>query len=159
MKVYSAKYKQFVPSDIETVWDFFSSPDNLSKITPPEMNFEILQITGGERMYPGQLISYKVSPFPWMRVKWTTEIKVVASEQYFIDEQKIGPFALWHHQHFFIQKDDGIEMIDELSYAMPMGILGRMVNRLFVANQVKAIFQYRKLAVQNIFKQLDVVPG
>jgi ligand-binding SRPBCC domain-containing protein len=94
MKVYTQKYKQFIPADMETVWDFFSSPSNLSKITPIEMNFKIQHITGEPRMYAGQLISYKVSPFPFMRIRWTTEIKAVKDHRHFIDEQKFGPFAM-----------------------------------------------------------------
>jgi ligand-binding SRPBCC domain-containing protein len=157
MKVYTQKYKQFIHADIDTVWDFFSNPSNLGKITPAEMNFKTLYITGGETMYAGQLMSYKVSPFPFMRIRWTTEIKVAKYQQHFIDEQKFGPFAMWYHQHFFEVKDGGVEMIDEISYAIPFGFLGRLANSLLVEKQVKNIFKFRKEAVERIFKQIEVV--
>ena len=152
MKVYYLIQKQFIQSDLDTVWDFFSSPDNLGKITPPEMNFKVLYQTGGSKMYAGQLISYKVSPFPFMRVRWTTEIKTVNDKKLFIDEQKLGPFSLWYHQHHFEVKDGGIEMTDEVAWAVPMGLLGRLANTLFVSKQVTNIFAYRRKAVEKIFQ-------
>src|SRR5689334_14639772 len=142
MKVYHFKQSQFIRADLDTVWDFFSSPTNLNAITPPEMNLEILEITGSKKMHAGQLISYKVSPFPLVRVRWVTEIKHVEPKKNFTDDQKAGPFALWYHQHFFSELDNGVLMIDEVSYAIPFGILGRIVNWMFVENQVKSIFNY-----------------
>jgi ligand-binding SRPBCC domain-containing protein len=150
-KVYNIKQTQFIKADMSTVWDFFSAPSNLAKITPASMKFMTLYITGGEKMYPGQLISYKVSPFPFLRLRWTTEIKNVSHQKYFTDEQKLGPFVLWYHQHFFKEKDGGVEMVDEVSYAIPFGWLGRLANRLSVAGKVKAIFEFRRQAVENIF--------
>ena len=151
MKIYTVKYTQFISADITTVWDFFSTPANLGKITPPQMNFLTLHITGGDKMYAGQLISYKVSPFPFLRVRWTTEIKNVSYQKYFIDEQKLGPFVLWYHQHSFEEKDGGVQMTDEVSYAVPFGFLGRIANAILVGNQVKEIFRFRKAAVDRIF--------
>ena len=152
MKIYSQKYIQTIPAELNTVWDFFSSPANLSKITPAKMNFRILHITGGEKMYDGQLISYKVSPFPFIRTRWTTEIKSVQQHKHFIDEQKFGPFSLWYHQHFFEQTANGVLMTDDVSYAIPLGILGRMVNSILVKKQVENIFAFRKKAIEEIFK-------
>jgi ligand-binding SRPBCC domain-containing protein len=151
MKVYHVKHTQFIPADLATVWEFFSTPANLGKITPTRMNFVTLNITGGPKMYAGQLISYKVSPFPFMRVRWTTEIKNVSFQKYFADEQKLGPFVLWYHQHFFEEKAGGVEMTDEVSYAVPFGILGRLANIWLVENQVKEIFRFRKEAVEKLF--------
>lgn len=159
MKVYSVKYKQFIPSDLGTVWQFFSVPLNLSQITPTEMKFKVLHKTGGDQMYSGQLISYRVSPFPLLRLRWTTEIKAVTYQEYFIDDQKFGPFALWNHHHFFYKKENGVEMIDEVSYALPLGLLGRLANTLFVAKRVAAIFRFRKKAIENIFKQPEFTAG
>jgi ligand-binding SRPBCC domain-containing protein len=152
MKIFSFKQTQFIPATVDTVWDFFATPDNLNHLTPPEVNFEKLLMTGGNNMYPGQLIAYKLSPFPFLRVRWTTEITQVVPKKYFIDDQRFGPFALWHHQHFFTEKNGGCEMIDEVSYAVPFGVLGRLVNALMVENQVKKIFQYRAGVVEKIFK-------
>jgi ligand-binding SRPBCC domain-containing protein len=151
MKVYTLKQKQFIKADLSTVWEFFSTPANLGKITPARMNFITLHISGGDKMYAGQLISYKVSPFPFVRVRWTTEIKNVVDRKYFTDEQKLGPFALWYHQHFFEAKDGGVEMTDEVTWAVPFGLLGRFANILFVNRSVKDIFEFRRQAVENVF--------
>lgn len=157
MRVYHEKYVQFIPSDLETVWNFFATPRNLRMITPPDMNFEIQKITGGDAMYAGQLITYKVSPFPFMKVQWITEIKQVVHQQFFVDDQIVGPFALWHHQHFFIEKEDGVEMVDEVSYAIPFGFLGRAVNQLFVKKKIRHIFQFRKEVIEEVFNQIEAV--
>jgi ligand-binding SRPBCC domain-containing protein len=151
MKVYTLKQKQFIKADLVTVWEFFSTPANLGKITPAHMNFVTLGITGGDKMYAGQLISYKVSPFPFLRVRWTTEIKNVVDKKYFTDEQKLGPFALWYHQHFFEAKDGGVEMTDEVTWAVPFGLLGRLANTLLVNQSVQDIFEFRRQAVERIF--------
>ena len=151
MKVYQFKQSQFIPADLTTVWDFFSSPKNLKAITPPEMNFEVLEITGGEKMYAGQMISYKVSPLPFVRVRWVTEIKNVEYKRYFTDEQKVGPFALWYHQHFFSELNNGVLMTVEISYAIPFGILGRIANRMVVEKQVGNIFNYRTERIKSHF--------
>lgn len=151
MKVYHFKQSQFIQANLDTVWDFFSSPTNLNAITPPEMNFEILEITGAEKMYAGQLISYKVNPFLLMRVRWATEIKHVEPKKYFTDDQKVGPFALWYHQHFFSELDNGVLMRDEISYAIPFGILGRVANWMFVENKIKSIFNYRTKKIESLF--------
>ena len=151
-KVYNLKQTQFIKADLAKVWEFFSTPSNLNKITPAVMRFEVLNITGSDNMYTGQLISYKVSPFPFIRLRWTTEIRNVVPLHSFADEQKLGPFVLWYHQHFFTAKDGGVEMIDEVSYALPFGILGRFAHWLVVKKQVEKIFKFRKEAVNNIFK-------
>lgn len=153
MKTYSFKQTQLVPSDIKTVWDFFATPANLSKITPTQMRFETLHATGGPTMYEGQLISYKVSPFAGWRLRWTTEITVVHEGKYFIDEQRFGPFALWHHQHSFEAHKGYTLMTDEVTWAVPFGFLGRMANALVVERQVKTIFAYRSAAIQKLFPE------
>jgi ligand-binding SRPBCC domain-containing protein len=150
MKIYKFRQSQFIPADLNTVWDFFSSPKNLHAITPAEMNFEILQISG-QKMYTGQLISYKVSPFPYVRVRWISEIVNVENKKHFTDDQKVGPFALWRHQHFFSTLDKGVLMVDEISYAIPFGMLGRIVNSMFVEKQLNYIFKYRSKRIQTLF--------
>jgi ligand-binding SRPBCC domain-containing protein len=115
------------------------------------MNFKTLLQTGGTAMYSGQLISYKLSPFPFLPVRWTTEIKNVTPMQYFVDEQKFGPFAMWYHQHFFREVVGGVEMTDEVSYAIPLGWLGQITNTLLIERQVKDIFKFRAAAVETIF--------
>ena len=152
MKIYSFKQTQFIPATLDTVWSFFATPDNLRHITPPEVNFEKLLMTGDPKMYAGQLIAYKLSPFPLLRVRWTTEITQVVPKKYFIDDQRFGPFAMWHHQHFFNEKNGGCEMMDEVSYAIPFGFLGRLANVILVEKQVRKIFQFRAEVVDKIFR-------
>jgi len=151
MKVYQFKHSQFIPADLNTVWDFFSSPKNLNAITPPNMNFEIIEITNGEKMYDGQMISYKVTPLPFMRVTWVTEIMNVEPKKHFTDDQKKGPFAIWRHKHFFSEAGNGVVMTDEISYAVPFGVLGRIANWMVVAKQVDNIFNYRTERIKYLF--------
>src|SRR4051812_13043469 len=108
MKIHHFHQKQFIKSDIDRIWDFFSSPRNLNEITPPSMNFEIIDISGPEKMFDGQIIKYKVSPFPFVRVTWVTEITEVDPKIFFADKQAKGPFTLWHHEHKFTEVDGGV---------------------------------------------------
>lgn len=151
MKVYTLKSRQFLPITLDEAWKFFSNPENLGAITPPHMGFRILYRSGGGEMYPGQLIRYVIRIAPHIPVQWITEITHVMEGKYFIDEQRFGPYALWHHQHHFRKTAGGIEMIDEINYAIPLGILGRLVHALFVGKQVKAIFAYRKEVLEQRF--------
>ena len=151
MKVYHFHQKQFIRADIDTVWDFFSSPHNLNEITPPFMNFEILDISGSEKMFNGQLIKYKVSPFPFVRVKWVTEIKNIQQKKFFADNQLKGPFKLWHHEHTFTEVNGGIEMEDHVTYAVPFGFIGRLANAIAVDKQVHQIFEYRRKKIDLLF--------
>lgn len=155
MKVYYLKRTQFIKADLDTVWNFFSTPINLEQITPKQMSFITLNQTGGSKMYEGQMISYKVSPFPFVRLRWTTEIRKAVDKKYFIDNQCLGPFALWYHQHFFEAKDGGVEMTDEVAYALPLGLLGRLVHALFISKQVNGIFEFRREAVDRIFNNKE----
>jgi len=143
MKVYHLRRKQFLPITLAEAWEFFSSPRNLGAITPSHMKFRILHISGGERMFAGQLIRYHVHVLPGIRVHWVTEITHVRELYYFVDEQRFGPYAMWHHSHYFREVDGGIEMTDEVHYAIPFGFIGRFANWLFVEKQVNAIFDYR----------------
>ena len=151
MKIYNLKTTQFLPISIEEAWDFFSTPRNLSKITPEHMKFKILYISGGDKMYPGQLINYIVNVLPGVPVRWTTEITQVNKPHSFIDNQRFGPYAMWHHQHSFKEVPGGVEMQDEVNYAIPLGLLGRFANWLFVGQKVKAIFDHRYKVLENYF--------
>ena len=153
MKVYTLKRTQFLPISLEEAWDFFSTPRNLKEITPDHMKFDIKYISGGDRMYAGQLIRYIVYVLPGMPVRWTTEITHVKEPYYFVDEQRFGPYAMWHHQHHFKEVDGGIEMIDEVNYAIPFGWIGQLANWLFVSRKVNAIFDYRFEVLENKFKK------
>ncbi|MCK6617485.1 MAG: SRPBCC family protein [Cyclobacteriaceae bacterium] len=153
MKVYTLKRKQILPISINEAWEFFSTPSNLTKITPEHMGFKILYISGGPKMYAGQLIRYIVYGLPGIPMNWTTEITHVQEPYYFVDEQRFGPYALWHHQHHFKEVAGGIEMTDEVNYAVPFGIIGRMANWLFVERELNRIFDFRYKVLETYFKQ------
>jgi ligand-binding SRPBCC domain-containing protein len=156
MNVYNLKRIQQLPISMEEAWEFFSSPRNLGKITPPHMGFDILYLSGEGPMYPGQIIRYQISVLPGIKVHWVTEITHVAEPRFFVDEQRFGPYALWHHQHHFREIAGGIEMVDEVNYAIPWGILGRIAHALFVERQVNAIFDYRFRVLEEIFSKKPV---
>ena len=152
MQVKRKEWTQFIPLSLEEVWDFFSRPENLNAITPDDMQFEILSDIEGVEMYQGMLIQYKVSPIPGIKMNWVTEITTVKDKQYFIDEQRFGPYALWHHQHHFEPKDGGVLMRDILHYKVPFGPIGNIADAIFVNNKIEEIFNYRVKAVERIFK-------
>jgi ligand-binding SRPBCC domain-containing protein len=154
MKIYTQKYVQKIPMSIEDAWEFFSSPRNLQKITPEHMGFKILSDFHQEKMYPGMLITYKVSPVMGIPLDWCTEITHVDQHKYFVDEQRFGPYAMWHHQHHFKEIEGGIEMTDIIDYAIPFGILGRMMNSILVESEVKKIFEYRVKRVEELFGRM-----
>jgi ligand-binding SRPBCC domain-containing protein len=136
---------------MQDAWDFFSSPQNLSVITPARMNFKILSMTGGNKMFAGQVIQYKVSVLPLVRVKWVTEITQVNEPHLFVDEQRTGPYSLWHHEHHFKEVPGGLEMTDHLTYAIPFRFLGELAHSLFVERELKGIFDYRYKTLQQLF--------
>ena len=155
MKAYHLTFRQNIPVSLPEAWDFFSSPLNLAKITPPEMAFTVTStLTEGQKMYPGMIITYKVSPISGIKLNWMTEITQVAEQQYFIDEQRFGPYQFWHHQHHFKAIDGGVQMDDILTYGLPLGILGQAANNLFVANKLQQIFNYRTEKVNEIFGKM-----
>lgn len=151
MKIYHLKRVQFLPITLQEAWSFFSSPHNLEKITPKRMGFRILYKSGDDKMYPGQLIRYTVKGLPLIPMHWVTEITHVQEPHYFVDEQRFGPYALWHHQHRFKEVEGGIEMTDEVNYAIPLGFLGRMANVLFVGREVNTIFDHRFNVLEKYF--------
>jgi ligand-binding SRPBCC domain-containing protein len=151
MKVYNLTRTQILPISVAEAWDFFSTPKNLSKITPEHMGFEILYISGGEKAYAGQIIRYNVSVLPGIKMHWVTEITQVKEGVHFIDEQRFGPYALWHHQHHFKAVPGGVEMTDEVNYAIPLGILGRLAHALFVGGEVNRIFDHRYHLLEKYF--------
>lgn len=151
MAVYSIKTVQQIPASLAEAWDFFSSPANLQAITPPKMGFQIISKHHGEKMYPGQIIEYKVKPVLGIPLYWMTEITHVEDRQFFIDEQRYGPYSLWHHQHHFRPIEGGVEMADIVHYKIPLWFLGDMANALFVKKQLKEIFEFRYRKVEELF--------
>ena len=148
--MYQLKRTQFVKTDLATCWDFFSSPNNLNKITPKEMGFDVLT-EGVENMYEGLMIEYKVRPLLNIPLRWITEITHVHHQQYFVDEQRKGPYKIWHHEHHFKEVQGGVEMTDIVSYELPFGILGKMVHPLVVKKKLDQIFAYRFKIVDELF--------
>lgn len=152
MNFYSIKSTQHLPISLEQAWDFFSSPNNLAKITPPDMGFVITSDRkDGEKMYAGQIITYIIKPILGIPVKWMTEITHVKEGEYFIDEQRFGPYKLWHHRHSFKKTATGVEMHDEVNYVLPMGILGTIAHELFVRKRIEYIFEYRTEILNKLF--------
>src|SRR5688572_29769556 len=151
MKVYHIKRVQKLPITQQQAWDFFSSPRNLGAITPTRMKFKILSISGSNKMYAGQVISYRIQIFPLWSINWLTEITHVDEPNFFVDDQLFGPYSLWHHQHHFREIDGGTEMTDEVHYAIPFGFVGRIANWLFVEREVNAIFNFRFTTLEQYF--------
>ncbi len=149
--IHQIKKEQFLNASIEDVWDFVSSPKNLKKITPDYMNFVIKSKNREEKIYPGMIICYKVSPLLKIPTSWVTEITHVEKNKLFVDEQRVGPYKIWHHEHLFKQEEKGVLMIDIISYKLPFGILGRLVNYFFINKKINKIFNYRYDRMKEIF--------
>lgn len=151
MAFYQLVKIQKLSASIGEVWDFISSPENLKEITPPYMGFVVTSNTGLGKMYPGMIITYKVSPMFNIKMNWMTEITHIKDLEYFVDEQRIGPYSMWHHQHKIEPIDGGVLMTDIITYQPPMGFLGAIANALFIKRQLQEIFDYRKIALENRF--------
>ena len=133
MKLYRLYREHLLPTELKTAWDFFSTPENLARITPPELGFEILTEVKGKKISDGMHIEYYVRPLLGLRLKWITRIDSVQEPKYFVDTQLKGPYKLWEHKHTFVPTPHGVNMIDEVKYAMPFGILGRIAHALFLS--------------------------
>ncbi|MFD0762912.1 cell division inhibitor [Lutibacter aestuarii] len=148
--VYRLSSKQKLPITVDEAWDFLSSPKNLKTITPDYMSFDIL--SGADKpMFAGQIIQYIVTPVLGIKTNWVTEITHVIDKQYFVDEQRFGPYALWHHKHFIKEIDGGVEMEDIIDYKVPFGFLGRLVHSILVKPKLTEIFNYRTKKLIDLF--------
>lgn len=143
-------WRQVIPLSRDEAWSFFSDPKNLAKITPPEMNFRILSDLP-PKVYSGLIIEYRVSPIGGLAVPWVTEIKAVQEGDYFIDEQRFGPYSFWHHQHLFASYAQGTLVTDILHYRLPAGWIGQWINQLMVAKRIEKIFEYRSKVLTDLF--------
>jgi ligand-binding SRPBCC domain-containing protein len=155
MGFYQLHKTQKVPATINQVWDFISSPANLKKITPEYMGFNITSKLLREKMYPGMIISYKVSPVLGIKMTWVTEITQVKEKEYFVDEQRVGPYSMWHHEHKIEPIEGGVLMTDIVSYKPPFGILGSIANSIIIKKQLKEIFDYRTVAMERMFGTME----
>lgn len=151
MAVYKLVRTQVINASIDDVWSFFSNPDNLAIITPPYMKFTVTSEPYKGSIYPGQIISYKVSPLLGVPLTWVTEITHVQQGRMFVDEQRYGPYKLWRHQHTFEEKDGKVLMTDVVLYRLPFRILGQCAHWLFVKRQLERIFKFRKKIVAQTF--------
>lgn len=150
-KVYVLKFEQKLPVSIEQAWDFFSRPDNLKDITPLGLGFKVISKHQGNTMYAGQVIEYKVHPVAGIPLYWMTEITHVKDQEYFVDEQRFGPYSLWHHQHHFNIIEGGVEMMDIVHYKLPLWFLGDIANSLFVKRKLAGIFSFRFKKAEEVF--------
>lgn len=151
MAAHSIKTVQKIPISLDKAWDFFSNPANLQAITPSTIGFKVISKHHGDIMYAGQIIEYTVKPVLGIPLYWMTEITQVKNKEYFIDEQRYGPYSLWHHQHHFKEVPGGVEMTDIVHYKNPMWLFGRIANVLFVKKKLDEIFDYRYKKVEELF--------
>jgi ligand-binding SRPBCC domain-containing protein len=149
VKLYRLERTQFLPLSLLDAWDFFSYPRNLPLITPPTLGFR-LTCDPPCRMYPGLILTYRVPPFPPLSVSWVTEITHVDEPEFFVDEQRFGPYAFWHHQHHFREVPGGVEVRDLVHYALPLDPLGRIAARL-VGKRLGEIFDFRRTVLDRRF--------
>ncbi len=149
MSFYQFYREQEVHTSLDEIWNFISSPKNLKEITPDYMGFDITSKNLPEKMYEGMIISYKVTPLLGIKTTWVTEITHIKEKSFFVDEQRVGPYSLWHHQHHIEPSKNGVLMKDIVSYEPPFGIFGALANSLFIKKKLNEIFDYRKKVLEN----------
>jgi len=147
--IFTLECKQYISWPLEKAWDFFSSPLNLARITPPKMGFMVTSKNLG-KIYPGQIISYQVGILPFIKTNWVTEITHVNEPYYFVDEQRFGPYSMWHHEHIFEETANGLLMTDRVSFKIPLGGLGKMITTRLIRKQLLEIFNYRISILENL---------
>ena len=155
MAIYHLFFEQKIPQSLDTVWSFISDPRNLKLITPPDMAMEITSSHLPERIHPGLIISYTIKPLLGMKMLWLTEIKHLKEKEYFVDEQRAGPYKLWHHLHKLTPFDGYVLMSDVVTYRPPYGFIGSIANSLFIRNRLKDIFEFRRETLEKKFGKVD----
>lgn len=155
MSLHQIYVTQKLPISLEAAWQFFSSPHNLKTITPEYMGFVITEKHLPEKIYPGMIITYTVTPLLGIRMSWVTEISQAQPPHYFIDEQRHGPYAFWHHKHFIKEVPGGVEVSDLVHYRVPLGPIGDMINALYIRHKLKQIFDYRFKKLNDLFGSLS----
>ena len=154
-KVYSLYNKQNIPAPLEKVWHFFSDANNLLAVTPPGLNLKVTNEVFGKEVYAGQVMTYKVRPLLNIPLSWMTEITHLEPLKYFVDEQRKGPYKLWHHQHHFKSIEGGVEMIDIVHYRLPFGPLGVIGNSFIVKSELEKIFTFRYQKIIELFGEWE----
>lgn len=155
MKLYSIHTKQNLPISLEEAWNFIADPKNLEVITPKSMGFKTLSGDNKE-MFAGQIIHYYITPLFGIKVQWVTEITHVQDRKFFVDEQRFGPYAFWHHKHFLKEIEGGVEMEDIVHYKVPMGILGQLVHPFLVKPKLEEIFAFRQKKLIELFGEFKL---
>ena len=150
MRMSRMEIEQVVPSNIKDVWAFFSSPQNLNDLTPPDLRFRIVSVSV-PRMYTGQLIEYRIRILPGIWYPWLTEIRHVREEEYFVDEQRAGPYKFWYHEHHFVQEKAGVRIVDRVTYSVGFGFIGTLINWLWVRRKLEGVFEYRRKRIEELF--------
>ena len=143
-------HKQWLPITLDKAWNYFATPANLQDITPEDMTFEIVSPIP-DRMYQGLIILYIIRPFARIPMRWCTEITHIQERRFFVDNQKSGPYKMWHHQHHFEEQDGGVLMTDILHYDIGKSLLGWIAGAFYVHKKVEDIFIYRKKRLEQIF--------
>ncbi len=156
MKVYTLERSVKLPITIDEAWKFFSDPKNLATITPDYMYFKVTNEDELTQMYAGQIITYIVKPLMGIPMRWCTEIKNVEKHKMFVDEQRFGPYALWHHKHIFTEVEGGVINKDLVHYAIPFGFIGRIANSLIVKSKLDEIFNFRNQKLKEIFGEIKM---
>ena len=157
MRIHLLEQEQLLPITPEQAWSFFSTPGNLDAITPDDLGFQITSAPR-EKMFEGQIITYRVKIAPAIWVPWVTEIKSVDEGRSFIDEQRFGPYKFWHHRHHFEASDGGVLMTDQVHYALPFGPIGEVAHAVFVRRKLEWIFAFRRRALEKHFGNPQSAP-
>jgi ligand-binding SRPBCC domain-containing protein len=148
--VYQLRRQQFVAGNPGQVWDFFATPANLDRLTSPHLRFRMVGDVA-PRMYAGQMIEYRVGIVPGWSARWVTEITHVREGEYFVDEQRIGPYRLWHHEHHFAPAAGGVTMIDRVTYDPGWGWLGAGAHAVWIERKLAEIFDFRAAQIARLF--------
>ena len=151
------KQEQFLPISLEEAWEFFATPNNLNKLTPAGLVFEITSELP-EKMYEGLMITYRIKPMLNITVNWCTEITHIQERKFFVDEQRKGPYSIWHHEHHFLAVEGGVLMTDILHYDIGKSVFGWLAGKMFVHKKVREIFSYRYQALETYFKNNHLQP-
>ena len=142
--------EQFVPGNPRVIWDFFATPENLDRLTSPHLRFRIIGHVA-PRMYPGQMIEYRVGLIPGLWTRWVTEITHVRETEFFVDEQRLGPYRLWHHEHHFTPAPGGLQMVDHVTYDPGWDWLGGLLDAIWIRRKLDRIFDFRARQIREIF--------
>ena len=150
MKLHKLKFNTTINANISDVWAFFINPNNLEVLTPNNMQFKIT-CDADNTMYAGKIISYVITPLANIPMTWVTEITQCKELDYFIDEQRFGPYKFWHHVHQFIEDDGKTKMTDELTYSFYGGAIGDLIQNKIITKKIEGIFNYRSIKINEYF--------